>query len=122
MLKRVGYILFVLLLSVLGPGLFAQSNNPAPYPGVSYVMVPCNQTGPSNTPGNFINDFINSFNTSGANWNITNNGSGCNGLPNNYIYYGCNHYLNVSPGQSITCSMQSGNTFIQGFAIFIDWN
>ncbi|MBW7936776.1 MAG: hypothetical protein H3C71_06510, partial [Flavobacteriales bacterium] len=42
----------------------------APYCGVSYSNVPCNQTGPSNSSGNFINDFINSFNTTGALNNI----------------------------------------------------
>ncbi|MCU0361209.1 MAG: GEVED domain-containing protein, partial [Bacteroidia bacterium] len=115
-------MVFFLSLVYLNTALFSQSNNPAPYTGVSYNQVPCNQTGPSNTPGNFINDFINSFNTTGGLSNITNNNSGCCGLPNNYINYACLHHMVVAPGQTITCNMQSGITFAQGFAIFIDWN
>lgn len=95
----------------------------APYCGVSYSNVPCNQTGPSNSSGNFINDFINSFNTTGALNNITNNNSGCTPTANNYVKYNCaQHWLKVSPGQTITCNLQSGIIFGQGFAIFIDWN
>lgn len=82
----------------------------------------CNQPGPSNSPGNTINDFINSFNTSGGNLDICNNNSGCNGQANNYIYYNTSNLLSASPGQTITANIQSGIIFAQGFAIFIDWN
>lgn len=53
--------------------------------------------------------------------NISNTNSGCNGLPNNYIYY-CNHYLSTLPNQTISVSLTSGQVYSQGFAIFIDWN
>ena len=46
---------------------------PAPYCFPIYFATPCNQPNPSNTPGNFINDFIHSFNTVGANINIVDN-------------------------------------------------
>ncbi len=101
---------------------------PAPFCMPTYWNQPCNQGGPSNAPGNWINDFINSFNTTGATGNITNNNSGCNSqnFPNigsrNYFYHGCQHYLVTSPGQNVTCNFQSGQTYPQGFALFIDWN
>lgn len=101
---------------------------PAPYCLAAYSQVPCNQPNPSNTPGNFINDFINSFNTTGGITNITNNNSGCNtqvlaGFGQvNYIYHGCQHYIQTVPGAVITCNMQSGTTWAQGFAVFVDWN
>ena len=117
-MKNILLSLFVLLSTIF---TFAQS--PAPYCPVSYSNVPCNSPGPSQSPGNGVNDFINSFNTTGALQNITNNNSGCNGNPNNYIRYNCNqHYLKVQPGQVITCNVQSGIIFGQGFAVFIDWN
>ncbi len=114
-------ILLIASAIVLTGILSAQS--PAPYCPVSYSNVPCNTPGPSNSPGNGVNDFIHSFNTTGASSNITNNNSGCNGGVNNYIRYNCNqHFLKVMPGQVITCNVQSGITFSQGFAIFVDWN
>lgn len=117
-MKKILIILFLLINSII---TFGQS--PAPYCPVSYSNVTCSQPGPSNSPGNSVNDFINSFNTVGASNNITNNNSGCNGNPNNYIRYNCNqHFLKVMPGQTITCNVQSGITFGQGFAVFIDWN
>ncbi|MBA3663118.1 MAG: gliding motility-associated C-terminal domain-containing protein [Bacteroidetes bacterium] len=101
---------------------------PAPYCFPQYSQIPCNQPGPSNSAGNFINDFINSFNTSGGLINITNNNSGCNaqtfagqGIVN-YFYQGCTNFLQANPGQVITCNMQSGNIYSQGFAVFVDWN
>jgi hypothetical protein len=51
---------------------------PAPYCMPLYFNQPCNQFGPSNSPGNSVNDFINSYNTAGATFNIVNNNSGCN--------------------------------------------
>jgi gliding motility-associated-like protein len=103
---------------------------PAPFcmPTYGAWATPCNQGGPSNAPGNWINDFINSFSTAGAVVNISNNNSGCNAqnFPNigsrNYFFYGCQNYLVVNPGQVINCTVQSGNVYGQGFAIFIDWN
>jgi len=103
---------------------------PAPFcfPTYGAWAIPCNQGGPSNTPGNWINDFVNSFNTSGAVVNIVNNNTGC-GTQNfpgngqrNYWFFGCDHYLVVNPGQVITCNIQNGNIWAQGDAVFIDWN
>lgn len=112
-----------LLLGLLWLKTEAQTGNPnsAPYCTVSYATGQCNQPGPSNTGGNFINDFINCVQTTGANTNINNCNSGCNGNPGNYVFY-CAHYLVVNPGQTISVTLQSGNTYAQGFAIFVDWN
>ncbi|MFO0356462.1 MAG: GEVED domain-containing protein, partial [Sphingobacteriaceae bacterium] len=121
-----------MLIVLLAPvKTFAQALvGPAPYcmPIYGAWAQPCNQGGPSNAPGNWINDFINSFSTTGANVNITNNNSGCNAQtfpnmgPRNYFYHGCQHYMVAMPGQVIQCSVQSGNVYGQGFAVFIDWN
>jgi gliding motility-associated-like protein len=117
--------------------LFVQTNvkaqalvGPAPFcmPMYGAWAIPCNQGGPSNTPGNWINDFINSFNTAGAVVNITNNNSGCNtqNFPatgqRNYFFHGCQHYLVVNPGQVITVNIQNGTGWAQGNSVFIDWN
>jgi hypothetical protein len=115
-------IYFLVLLQFVSQiKFFGQTNNSSPYCLPLYSTVPCNQGGPSNSPSAYINDNINHFVTSGAVVNISNMNSGCNGMANNYIYY-CNHNLQVNPGTIITCSIQSGITFAQGFAIFIDWN
>lgn len=99
---------------------------PAPYCMPLYSQIPCNQPNPSNTPGNFINDFIHGYNTNGATTNIVNNTSGCNAQnlsgTKNYRLWGCEHYLVCSPGQVITSNFRSGNTFAQGCAVFVDWN
>jgi hypothetical protein len=68
-----------------------------------------------------VNDNINDFSTSGAVVNISNINSGCNGMANNYIYY-CNHNLQVSPANTVVCTIKCGINFAQGIAIFIDWN
>lgn len=99
----------------------AQTNSAAPYCVPSCSISPCNQPGLSNLPSNTVNDFIDSFLTTGATTNIVNTNSGCNGLANNYIFY-CQHYLLTIPGQVITCSVQSGINFSQSFGLFIDWN
>lgn len=122
---------FLLALGILGiqPKLSAQggggggngSPNSGGYCVGSYATGQCNQGGPSNNPGNFINDFINTFITSGGNPNINNSNSGCNGNPNNYAFY-CSQYIAVQPGAVITATLQSGITFGQGFAIYVDWN
>jgi len=72
-------------------------------------------------PGNAINDFINGVVSTGAVTNINNPNSGCNGLPNNYIYY-CNIPFQVNAGQTVTCSVQTASIYAGGIAIFIDWN
>jgi len=90
--------------------------------------IPCNQPNPPNTPGNSINDFVDSFNTAGGVVNIVNNNSTCNSqvLPGlgqvNYMYFGCQYYLQTVPGANITCNMRSGTTWSQGFAVWVDWN
>lgn len=127
-MKNVVKFLLAFLIGIQS-NLFSQAGvGPAPYCMPLYATQPCNQNGPSNAPGNFINDFINGFNTTGAVNNIVNNNSGCNSQNfintgvRNYFFHGCQHYLVVNPGQVITCNFQSGNTFAQGFAVFIDWN
>lgn len=102
---------------------------PAPYCFPLYSQIPCNQPGPSNSAGNFVNDFINSFSTTGGLVNITNNNSGCNaqtfpsvGGIRNYFFFGCSQYLSVLPGQNIGVTFQSGNVYSQGFTLFVDWN
>lgn len=120
--------IFVIIafLTGLDAEVFAQAGvGPAPYCMPLYGQIPCNQPGPSNAGGNFINDFINSFNTTGCGSNITNNNSGCNsqflaGVQRNY--FSSPQTVSGSPGSVITCNMQSGNVYGQGFAIFIDWN
>ncbi len=106
--------------------LIGQSSSSAPYCAGPYNNIPCAQTGTSNAPGNFINDFIDDFSTTGALTNISNIASGCNsgtttGGTVNYVNF-CSHYIAASPGQTIVCTMRSGNTFAQGFAIWVDWN
>lgn len=117
------------LLTVAQTQVFGQAGvPPTPYCFPLYSTLPCNQPGPSNTAGNFINDFINSFNTTGGVVNITNNNTGCNAQTfagvgiRNYFYFGCTQYLQVTPGQNITCNFQSGNVYSQGCAVFVDWN
>jgi len=122
-------LLIVTLVVVCQANVFAQPGvPPAPYCFPLYSQIPCNQPGPSNSPGNFINDFINSFSTTGGVSNITNNNSGCNAqnFPavgiRNYFYFGCQHYLVANPGQVITATFQSGQTYAQGFTLFVDWD
>jgi len=98
-----------------------QTNNPGAYCVGTYSNVPCSGPGPSNTPGNTSDDFIDSLYTVGANTNLNTVSPSCNGLPNNYIYY-CNSFLECSPGQTIQLNLKSGNAFSQSFALFIDWN
>lgn len=114
-------ILFVLVTLLSGVRLSGQSNNPAPYCMPIFTISPCNQPSVSNNPANTVNHFINSVITAGASTDIVNVNTGCNGLPNNYIYY-CQPYLLTAPGQVITCSVQSGNGFSQSFALFVDWD
>lgn len=122
-MKKLLVILFALitfsLTSQIGIG-------PAPYCMPLYSQIPCNQPWPSNTPGNGINDFIHSYNTAGATFNIVNNGSGCNAQnlagTKNYRFWGCQYYMIASPGQVITSNFQSGNVYAQGATVFVDWN
>jgi len=100
---------------------FSQSNNSAPYCQGGYSTGQCNQPGPSNTAGNFINDFIDCVQTAGAGVNINNCNSGCNQLGNNYALY-CSQYMQVSAGTTISMTIQSGITFAQGFAVWVDWD
>ncbi len=127
--KSTYYIAFLLSLLLLSPLTFlAQVGyGPAPYCLPLYNNKPCNQPNPSNTAGNSINDFIDSFNTTGAGGNITNNNSGCNtqtisSVPENYMFVACPSFMRCTPGQNITCNFQSGIIFNQGFAVYIDWD
>src|ERR1043166_2971602 len=103
---------------------------PTPYcmPQYDPGATPCNQPFAPNNPGNFINDFVNSFNTTGGVVNIVNNNSTCNsqviggfGLVN-YMFWGCQYYLQTVPGANITCNIQSGITYAHGFSVWVDWN
>lgn len=118
-------IRLVLLASFLLAKLavFSQGGgaSPAPYCNGGYTSGNCLQGGPTNSPNSFVNDFIDIFTTSGGLTNINNANSGCNGNANNYANY-CQHYLVVNPGQVITATIQSGITFAQGFAIWVDWD
>lgn len=119
----------ILFIACLFNDLLAQPGNlPNPYCMPLYSQSPCNNPGPSNMPGNFVNDFINSFMTIGGNVDINNLNSGCNtqnftsiGL-RNYIYHKCQHNLSVTAGQAVTFSVQIGQIFAEGVALFIDWN
>ncbi|HRH10288.1 MAG TPA: gliding motility-associated C-terminal domain-containing protein [Bacteroidia bacterium] len=128
-MKRINSIfIFLCLIFMVNKGFAQPGVGSAPYCLPIYFMTPCNQAGACNAPGNFINDFINSFNTSGAVTNIVNNNSCCNSQivtgigQRNYRFWGCEHYMVANPGQVITCNFQSGNIYSQGFALFVDWN
>jgi gliding motility-associated-like protein len=106
--------------------LTAQSGNSGGYCSGANTSGICSQPGPPNTAGNSINDFIDCVVTTGGNTNINNCNSGCNAwynnsLVNNYAMH-CSHYLQVTPGQTITVGVQSGIIYAQGFAIWVDWN
>jgi gliding motility-associated-like protein len=72
-------------------------------------------------PSPYTADFINNFSTSLGVTNISNNNSGCNFQPDNFIYYP-NQTVTATQGCSFNVSMQCGPEFTQGFAIWIDWN
>jgi hypothetical protein len=76
---------------------------------------------PTYTNGCGSGDFINNFSTTGGTTNITNNNTGCNGQPNNYIMYP-SQIVTVTEGNSFNVSMQSGASWSQGFRIWVDWN
>jgi hypothetical protein len=125
-MKQTLSVLFFFLGASLN--LFSQIGyGPAPYCLPQYSNRPCNQPYASNNSGNYINDFIDNFSTSGALGNISNLSSGCNAqtiasTSENYYFVACPQFLRVSPGQAVTCTFQSGIIFYQGFAVYIDWN
>lgn len=120
--------IFTLFLFITAPVIKGQIGvPPTPYCYPMYNNVPCNQPNPSNTAGNSINDFIDSFNTTGAAGNITNNNTGCNTqvlntTSTNYFFVACPQFLRVTNNQVVTCNFLSGIIFNQGFAVFVDWN
>jgi len=62
-MKKILIALLIFLAIIIPTIVFAQVGiGPAPYCMPLYAMTPCNQFGPSNSPGNTVNDFINSFN------------------------------------------------------------
>jgi hypothetical protein len=80
----------------------------------AFTIAPCTPT--------YINacnseDFINlvTFNT------IAKVNSGCNGQANNYIFYSSDQ-TTIEKGQTYTISLQSGPTWEQFFAVWIDFN
>lgn len=66
-------------------------------------------------------DFIDNVSTTGGITNITNNGTGCNGNPDNYAFYPAK-VLTVNKGSSFTLSMQCGPDWEEGFKVWIDYN
>ena len=64
--------------------------------------------------GDFIDNFT--FNT------LSNLASGCNGSPNNYIYYVGTPTTTVNLGSTYPISMQAGASWGQGFGVWIDYN
>jgi len=72
-------------------------------------------------PTPYTADFINNFSTSLGVTNIVNNNTGCNFQANNFIYYP-GQIVTATQGCSFNVSMQCGPEFLQGFAIWIDWN
>jgi hypothetical protein len=122
-LKNYFRIIGLFLLVFVNAMLVGQTNSPAPYCN-GRISIPGSAISRDRrtVPYQFhVNDFIDCFETTGASGNISNCGSGCNGGPNNYANY-CQHLLQVTPGQTISCRVQSGITYAQGFAIFVDWN
>ncbi len=115
----------LILLLAAGPlftSIFGQNTNPAPYCNGGYSSGVCLQgSNQSNNPQNSVNDFIDFFRATGGSMDIVNDSSGCNQNPSNYVFY-CSHILAAQQGATITCTMKSGITFAQGFAIFVDWN
>ena len=71
------------------------------------------------SPG--VNDFINTFTTTGGLTDISNIGSSCCMLPNNYIYYDAMPLI-TEPGATIGFYLESGAIYAQGFSIWVDWN
>ncbi|TND10665.1 MAG: PKD domain-containing protein [Bacteroidetes bacterium] len=67
-------------------------------------------------------DYIDNFSTTLGVTNITNNASGCNGQPNNYIDYSSTQYITIAPGATFNLSVQAGTSWSQGFRIWIDYN
>ncbi len=66
-------------------------------------------------------DFIDDFSTSGAVVNIANNNTSCSANAGNYTYFsGITGSANV--GSTFNISLQSGPDYLQGFAIWMDWN
>ncbi|QHT66359.1 S8 family serine peptidase [Rhodocytophaga rosea] len=65
-------------------------------------------------------DYINNFSLH----TLVNNGTGCNGQANNYIFYPAtaNTTTLLSKGQTYAISMQSGPALHQGFGVWIDFN
>jgi hypothetical protein len=117
------------LMLIVNFKILAQPGNlSTPYCMPLNSQCPCNNPGPSNAPGNFINDFIHCVMTFSANVDINNLNSGCNSqvFPSigckNYMYHKCQHNLSVSPGQVISFSIQVGQIYPQGVAAWIDWN
>jgi hypothetical protein len=92
-----------------------------------YWNKPCAQPNVSNDPWNYVNDFIDAFNTTGGVTNINTVNSGCQsqmiaGTLQNYFRYDCSAHLRGNAGAVITCNFLSGVIFSQGFAVFVDWN
>ena len=58
-------------------------------------------------------DYIESFSTTGAATNITNNFSGCNGNPNNYIDYSATMFVTSAPSSTFNFTVQAGGSWDQ---------
>jgi hypothetical protein len=66
-------------------------------------------------------DLINNVSTTGGITNINNLNSGCNGNPNNFIFYPT-QIVTVNQGGNFIINYQSGSFYDQGFRIYIDYN
>lgn len=66
-------------------------------------------------------DFIDDFSTTGGITNFTNYNTGCTGNPDNYTFYDTK-IVTANSGSSFNVSMQSGPLYLQGYAIWADWN
>lgn len=67
-------------------------------------------------------DYIDQFSTTGGTTNVTNNFTGCNGNPNNYIDMSATQILTISPGGTFNLTVQSGSSWDQGFTVWIDYD
>ena len=68
-----------------------------------------------------VNDFVNTVTTTGGTTDISNIGSGCCMLPDNYIF-NSGMPLIAAPGAAIDMHLESGAIYTQGFSVWVDWD
>ena len=104
--KNQRYLLLTLMLFMSYGGAFAQW---------------CIPTYGTTCVGPGVNDFVNTVETTGGLTDISNVGSGCCLLPDNYIF-NAGMPLISEPGATIDVHLESGAIYSQGFSVWIDWN